>query len=182
MPCNNRHRYGFKLQISRKIWHAAIVLLLGCDIATNPGPNFRPAGPHKPRANSILNDIAINTRSLKSLHSINGKQTSNLTRFQELVFTEDADLTLVTETWLNSNISNTEILANNYEICRIDRGSRAGGVLLAVKSNKSLSVHEIIDVRQCELELISVELTTNSETKLCACCCYRPRVTRTGIG
>ena len=93
----------FKLQISRKIWHAAIVLLLGCDIATNPGPNVRPAGPHKPRANSILNDIAINTRSLKSLHSINGKQTRNLTRFQELVFTEDADLTLVTETWLNRN-------------------------------------------------------------------------------
>lgn len=141
-------------------------------MATNPGPNFRPARPHKPGANSIPNDIAINTRSLKSLHSINGKQTSNLAHFQELVFTEDADLALVTETWLNSDTSNTEILANDYEICRINRGSRAGGVLLAVKSNKFISVHEIIDVRQCELESISVELTTNSGTKLCACCCY----------
>jgi hypothetical protein len=29
LPCNNRHRYGLDLQISRKISHAAILLLLG---------------------------------------------------------------------------------------------------------------------------------------------------------
>ena len=101
---------------------------------------------------------------MKSSHSVNGQHTSNLTRFQELVYTEDADLAFVTETWLNKDISNTEILTNDYEIYRKDRGSRAGGVLLAVKSNTFISVHEI-DEEQYELELITVELITNSKTK-----------------
>ena len=46
-------------------------------------------------------------------------------------------------------------------------------MLLAVKSNTFISVHEI-DEEQYELELITVELITNSKTKLCVCCCYRP--------
>lgn len=52
------------------------------------------------------NCIAVSIRSVKSLHSINGQQTSNLARFQDLVFTEDAGFAFVTETWLNNDISN----------------------------------------------------------------------------
>ena len=121
---------------------------------------------YQPWSNSFLNCIAINARSLKSSHSVNEQQTSNLTRFPELVYTEDADLAFVTKTWLNNckDISNAEIQTNDYEIYRQDRGSRAGGVLLAVKSNTFISVHEI-DEEQYELELITVELITNSKTK-----------------
>ena len=42
-----------------------------------------------------------------------------------------------------------------------------------MKSDSFTSIHEIV-VDKCELELISVELTTTSRTKLCICCCYRP--------
>ena len=87
-----------------------------------------------------------------------------MTRFQELVYTEDVDLAFVTETCLNKDISNAEILTNDYEIYRQDRGSRTGGVLLTVKSNTFISVHEI-DEEQYELELITVELITNSKTR-----------------
>ena len=73
---------------------------------------------YQPWSNSFLNCIAINAGSLKSLHSVNGKQTSNLTRFQELVYIEHADLAFVTETWLNKDITNAEILTNDYEIYR----------------------------------------------------------------
>ena len=46
-------------------------------------------------------------------------------------------------------------------------------MLLAVKSSSFHSVHEIVE-EECKLELVTVELTTNSRTKLCICCCYRP--------
>ena len=176
LPCNNQYRYGLHLQINRKISHASILLLLAGDIATNPGPCSpgRLSRTNQPCVISSLNCLAINARSLKSSHLVNGQQISNFARFQELVYTENADLAFVTETWLNKDYSNAEILSNDYEIYRKDRGSRAGGVLLAVKSSSFHSVHEIVE-EQCKLELVTVELTTNSRTKLCICCCYRPR-------
>ena len=119
---------------------------------------------YQPCSISFLNCIAINAGSLKSSHSVNGQQTSNLTLFQELVYIEHAELAFVTETWLNKDISNAEILTNDYEIYRKDRGSRTGGVLLTVKSNTFISVPEI-DEEQYELELITVKLITNSKTK-----------------
>ena len=41
----------------------------------------------------------------------------------------------VTKTWLSSNVSDSEILTSNYSIYRCGRGSRGGGVLLAVSYN-----------------------------------------------
>ena len=84
------------------------------------------------RSSSSLNCLAINARSLKSFHSINGQQVSNLSRFQNLIYTENADLVFVTETWLHRDIENVELLPTEYEVYRKDRESRAGGVLLAV--------------------------------------------------
>ena len=156
------YRYGLNLQINHKLLHVLLPVLLAGDVATNPGPHLTTT--YQPCSNSFLNCITINARSLKSSYSVNGQQTSNLTRFQEVVYIEDADLAFVTETWLNKDISNAEILTNDYETYSKDRGSRACGVLLADKSNTFISVHEI-DEEQYELELITVELITNSKTK-----------------
>jgi hypothetical protein len=45
------------------------------------------------------------------------------------------DLILVTETWLNSNFSNNELLSKGYNIIRNDRvaDKRGGGVLIALR-------------------------------------------------
>ena len=40
---------------------------------------------------------------------------------------------MITETWLNCNILDNEILSSEYNIHRTDRLRRGGGVLLAVK-------------------------------------------------
>lgn len=81
LPCNIRHRYGLNLQISRKISHAAILLLLGRDIATNPGP---------PKTSNGYNIqcLYLNSRSL--INKTNELQTLAI----------DIDLLAVTETWL----------------------------------------------------------------------------------
>ena len=49
------------------------------------------------------------------------------------------DIIAITETWLHEGIADNEILPSSYNVLRNDRGSRGGGVLLAVKSNISCS-------------------------------------------
>ena len=41
----------------------------------------------------------------------------------------------LSETWLSDSIFDQEILPSNYNIYRIDRPSRRGGVLIATKDN-----------------------------------------------
>ena len=77
------------LQINRRISHASILLLLAGDIATNPGPYK-----HTNRENQIVKCLALNARSLVSLHKSNNGNSlkdTNIERFQNWVYSEDSD-------------------------------------------------------------------------------------------
>ena len=83
------------------------------------------------------------------------------------MFSEQADIVWVTETWLRDDIENSEILPwSDYTICRKDRKTRGGGVLLALKSSSFLSSREI--VADSDLELIALELTSTCNQKYLA--------------
>ena len=88
-----------------------------------------------------------------------------------LVYTENADIIWVTETWLRDDVENSEILPWGYTIYMKDRKSRAGGVLLAVKSSSFSSSREVNF--NTNLELITIELTSGSNMKYLLCCCYK---------
>ena len=48
---------------------------------------------------------------------------------------ETSDVICVNETWLNQNISNSEILRSGFTIFRRDRSDRGGGgALIAIKT------------------------------------------------
>ncbi len=165
------YRYGLSFQVNHRTSHALICILLSGDICVNPGPIN---SSHQPLKQNRAKCIVINAPSLKSLHVSEGKQICNLSRFQELVYSEAADLFWVTETWLNKDIVNAEILPHGYTIYRKDRETRSGGgVLLAVKTNTFISSSELVN-RIPDLEVTSVELITQSKRKLLICCCYRP--------
>ena len=111
------------------IWHKSVKLscvlsvLLARNIATSPIQD------------TALRCLSFNARSLKSVNKHeDGYTTSNLSMFQELVYSENFDIIIVTETWLNNTISNKEILPIGYNIVRRDRRSekRSGGVLMAL--------------------------------------------------
>ena len=104
---------------------------------------------------------------------MDGNKVSNISRFQELVYGEEADIVFVTETWLKDYVENIEILPAGYEIYRRDRITRAGGTLLAFKTTAFESFREITDFTTNDLEVVTVELTTKSKLKLLICCCYR---------
>ena len=63
-------------------------------------------------------------------HTKNNTIISNLNCFQDLVYSENADLVEVCETWLNDNIEDLEFLHSCYHILRRDRINKVSGVFL----------------------------------------------------
>lgn len=164
---SKHHRYGLDFQINCNNTSALICILLCGDVATNPGPSKH------------IKCATLNARSLKSLHkTTTGMNISNINCFQDLVYSDDIDIVCVNETWLDKNISNFELLNEDYTIYRKDRISgRAGGVLIAVKNDSFKSVKQYFPVQSDELdqlEIVSAELYTIHDQKILFCSCYRP--------
>ena len=178
-PC--KYRYGLELQIKHKNLHLLLCILLAEDIATNPGPcrtiPFSSESQHEPKdlesKGLPATCLVLNARSLKGQHVFEGKKLCHVSRFQELVYSEAADLVWVTETWLTKDVANTEILHDDYAIYRKDREPRTGGgVMVAVKSSSFISSRNV-DI-ETDNEVVSTELVTSSKLKYVICCCYRP--------
>ena len=128
-PLMSNHRYGLQFNIANSNLHLLLYILLAGDIATNPGPACSSTY-NCPVQNTALRCLSFNTRSLKSVNKHeDGSTTSNLSVFQDLVYSENFDIITVTETWLNDTISNKEILPCGYNIVRRDRMTEKRGVV-----------------------------------------------------
>jgi hypothetical protein len=82
----------------------------------------------------------------------------------------------VSETWLNGNISNQEILPYGYDIYRSDRslGRAGGGVLVAIKHGAFITCSQITSIATKNLEAVAVQCTLPNHAKWLLVCCYRP--------
>ena len=103
----------------------------------------------------MIKTILVNARSLKTVN----KRVNKLVQLQNIAGITDSEIIAVTETWLNENVSNGEILNDNYSIHRRDRntGARGGGILLAVKN----SLNSALDFSNKTEEMIGVSVTIN---------------------
>ena len=114
-----RHRY------STRKYLFVLFLLISNDIQLNPGP----------LNSSTLKSCSLNARSI----------VNKRTELQAMVATKELDIIAITETWLNPEIMDQEILSSDYNIYRRDRLGKGGGVLLALRDN-------ICCYRRCDLE------------------------------
>ena len=140
--------------------NATFRLLMSGDI--NPKP-----GPVSPSTAGKINCLVMNARSLKSYHkdsTTNWQSVCNLHR-------------IVNETWLNQNISNSEILHSGFTIFKIDRSDPGdGGVLIAIKTASFEAVKEFKPEYEAELqqlENIFAKITTLTCQRILFCFCYR---------
>ena len=109
------------------------------------------------------------TRGFFNLSLWNARSLINkISYFQSLLYATAVDCFCVTESWLNTNINNGEVLPANYTIYRHDRDTRGGGVLIAVL-DKIPSKQIVID---CELDIILVQLEVLP--RILVCCVYNP--------
>jgi exonuclease III len=83
-----------------------------------------------------------------------------------LVDTSDPDIIFGTETWLNNNITNSEIFTSdmNYDVVRKDQEDGYGGVLIAFKKN---FIFEAITVKQnVECQFLKIQLSKSLFTEV----------------
>ena len=154
-------------------WFCFGLLLLCGDIISQPGLTTE-----NTTKKTSLKGLLINTQSLTSMNptGIGNGKSWNLHRFQDLVYSECADIVFVSETRLTGNILDTELLGQDYTIIRKDRiARRGGGVLIAVKSSLFRSVKEFSTPASSDLELISVEAESALSQKILFCSCYRTK-------
>ena len=139
-------------------------------MATNPGPTNE----------KNLRCLSFNAQSIRSSFKLpDGTLATNLQSFNDLVYAENLDIILMTETWLNDSISNNEILPKGYHVIRKDRpaNKRGGGVLIALRQNfvfSRLSASNNCPNWSDQLELIALQVELADSKKCLVCVCYRP--------
>ena len=111
---------------------------------------------------NILKTLIVNFQSLKN----------KIPDLELLIKTEEPDIIAGSETWLNPNIYNSEILNTNYNIFRKDRPDNYGGVLLAIKSN--IIAEEITTQPNFNIESIYCKIITPNSSPLIVGSIYRP--------
>ena len=96
---------------------------------------------------------------------MNSRSLANkLSNFQSYVYSTPYHIYCITESWLSNSVFDCEILPCNYTLYRKDRGSRGGGVLVAV----SESVPSVLIPSPEDLEIIAVNLhCLNGPITLC---------------
>ena len=93
----------------------------------------------------------------------------NLPLFQSFVYASDFQIIGLSETWLHEAIADLEILPQGYTMFRKDRGSRGGGVMLAISDN--LPSKQIPSPRN--LEVVNVSASFN-DSDVIFCMVYAP--------
>jgi Reverse transcriptase (RNA-dependent DNA polymerase) len=88
------------------------------------------------------------------------------------VLAQEHDFIALTETWLNDSVKDAELFDGRYIVFRRDRGSRGGGVLLAVRADRVLSARPLEYLHTVGEHLwINVELP---RTSIIICVLYFP--------
>ena len=79
--------------------------------------------------------------------------------------TVSPDVLILTESWLDSCIPDSLLVANySYHIFRKNRLSRGVGILVLVKKLLNVSVREVtIPNKYCDTEIVAIDLSDDSE-------------------
>ena len=137
------------------------------DIILNPRPSNFKLQSHNMKASNVK--IAhLNVRSLKSReHFILVKDTMLANRFD--VFT-------VSETWLDSTVTNLELEIPGYDIYRIDRDSKKGGgvCVYVLHSYKTEILRDISNISSNGLHQLWIKLQVRNLKLIIICTIYRP--------
>ena len=137
----------------------SLLLLVSGDIHPNPGPT------------QTLKMCQINMRSLQP----SDRSVKLDEMYSMLVLENQFDIICVSETWLDSSISDAEVELYGYQLFRNDRNRHGGGV--AIYAHNSLPVKKSTNVENFDIECVAVELKLNTK-RFIILSCYRPPSSR----
>ena len=124
------------------------------------------------KADPVMSCVYLNARSIKC---VTPKQ-NKIHDLKNLLLMSGANLVAITETWLNSDIGDNELLPPNYVVYRKDRDEtcvnrRGGGVLIGI-DNRYTSKRLYNLEPQCEI--LVCEIVSDRSPKIAIVLCYRP--------
>lgn len=142
-------------------------LLISGDVSVNPGPDKV----HSTNSSTTLRIFYQNARSIKS--------GAKLCEFQDLGYANNFDIIAISETWLNCEVLESEILPWSYDVHPCDRAdvqgnhsTSGGGVLLASRCN--LRCQPVFFDMENDLEYAAIEIINNNCGKTLISVFYRP--------
>ena len=136
----------------------------------SPGKLVVPPGSHKTTptvpSNTRVNSLSLlyyNTRSLAT--------PSKCDSLRVILRVERPHLLLVSETWLSSRLTDTQIIGDlPYVVVRRDRGARGGGVAVLLRDSVP---YTRISIPEPQREVVAIDIVSG-DSFLRVICAYRP--------
>ena len=133
---------------------------------------------HAVQSQAVFNKRKISHNRLKLFH-LNVQSVKNrnhLVQVRELVVNEKPDILALSETWLNSSITNTEVNIQGYNIYRLDRKhKKGGGICIYVRNDfKSKVLKDLSFISPVGFHQLWVQAQVNKNKSLIVCATYRP--------
>ncbi|CAB4010846.1 Hypothetical predicted protein, partial [Paramuricea clavata] len=112
--------------------------------------------------------VHLNIRSLKN--NAHFLELRKFTKFNKI------DVLIVSETWLNTSVTNKEIEIEGYKLHRLDRLHKKGGGVCAYirKDIKSLVLKDLSYISETNFHQLWIKLQHKKSKSLLVCVSYRP--------
>ena len=145
--------------------HNLIQISKQTNINLNSRPSFTRSQTNVPHKLKIAH---LNIRSLRN--------TSHLLETKELVKSHRIDVLTMSETWLNSTVTNGEIAIDDYKIFRQDRLHKKGGGVCAFvkKVLKVTIINELTYTSESNFQQLWMKLQNKKMKTIIICVTYRP--------
>ena len=186
-----RHRLKAPLRTSQVCWskrgqiflsprdfHKDIDLTVYMDVESNPGPAQSDNINYRSTNNTNTAKISSNQGNIKIAH-LNIRSLKNKEHYllaQDLVLKQKFDIFIISETWLDTSVTDTEIEFPGYALFRLDRnGKRGGGVSAYV--NQSLKCEPMKDltyIAESGLHQLWLKIQDMNFRSFFMCTAYRP--------
>ncbi len=144
--------------------------LIQIPIQTNINSNSRPFSTRS-QNNVVSHKLKIAHLNIRSL-----RNTSHLIETKELVKSHKIDVLTMSETWLNSTVTNGEIAIDDYKIYRLDRLHKKGGgvCVFAKKVLKVTILNELTSTSESNFQQLWIKLQNKKMKTIIICVTYRP--------
>lgn len=160
--CRAKHMPSCKLNIGLHLLNASMaascLIMLAGDASSNPGPGA--INLLKARGFTVAH---LNTRSI-------------VNKMDDIVLLNQVkpfDIFMVSDTWLNPDISDSEVSLPGYTLARHDRSEKHGGGT-AIFIRDGIPYKHRTDLTDSTAETCWIEINRPKCKKLFVCCAYRP--------
>lgn len=149
---------------AKQRWMIVLLLLMSGNVQPNPGPELHTIQmPSDIKQMSGLSIVHLNVRSL----------LPKMDSLRIWITTTDADVVVISETWLTKSVTDKDIAVEGYNVFRADRLRKGGGVAIYVKLKFHVNVAHSESIPK-KLDFLAINVKISNAFCITVVGCYRP--------